>query len=89
MYKPFFLFVYHHRVQYRSNLSYSYWYPYLWHTKIFHDDIVVMGCVFIFYVVMIWDDTRKKMVYEISFHSPVLSVRIRKDKYVQICVYTI
>ena len=39
------------------------------------------------YTVMIWDDTRKKMVYEISFHSPVLSVRMRKDKYVRMYVY--
>lgn len=45
-----------------------------------------MCCVLQFYVVMIWDDTRKKMVYEISFHSPVLSVRIRKDKYVYVDV---
>ena len=50
----------------------------------FHDGYYVKDCAFTFYVVMIWDDTRKKMVYEISFHSPVLSVRIRKDKYVKI-----
>ena len=44
---------------------------------------------FIFCPVMIWDDTRKKMVYEISFHSPVLSVRLKRDKYVTLFAHVV
>ena len=33
---------------------------------------------------MIWDDSMKKFVFEVAFGSPVLSLRIRKDKYILI-----
>ena len=34
----------------------------------------------LFMLVMIWDDSLKKFVFEVAFGSPVLSLRLRKDK---------
>jgi hypothetical protein len=32
------------------------------------------------HTVMVWDDSLKKFVYEVAFPTPVLSVRLRRDK---------
>ena len=40
-------------------------------------------------IVLIWDDAAKKFVMELTFGLPVISVRLRRDKYADFSHYTV
>ena len=44
---------------------------------------------FVRFLVYIWDDVQKKLVIELTFGCPVMSVRMRREKYVVTCKCTL
>ena len=50
---------------------------------------LLMQLHFVHFLVYIWDDVQKKLVIELTFGCPVMSVRMRREKYVVTCKCTL